>query len=87
MAVGGQPVFDEKRNLVRQAELDTVRQAASLAEVDEVLEGECKSDRLGEVDLDVLLGLVDVCVVAQCHGAVTNVALARELDALLCGFD
>lgn len=65
IAVVGQAVLDEQRYLVAEAELDLTAETSSLAEVDEVFEGEGKGDRLAEVDLDVLGLVVDVCVLAQ----------------------
>lgn len=87
VAVVRQSVLDEQRNLARQAQLDRLRQPAGLAEVDEILQGEGKGDGLAEVDLDVLTGLVDVGVLPQLDGPRANVALAAELDALLCALN
>lgn len=63
------------------------RETRSFAEVDEVFEGEGQRDGLGEVNLDVLRGLVDVGVAAQGDGAVADVAAAGELDAVLRSVD
>lgn len=82
-----QAILNEKRHLLRQTEGHRGRQICSLAEVDEVLEGESKSDGFGERNRDVLLGLFDVRVLADGHGAAANVTLAGELDAFLGGLN
>ena len=53
-----QTVFDKKRNLAREAELDLVGQTTGLAEVGQVLEREGKGDRFGHVNCNLLGGLV-----------------------------
>jgi hypothetical protein len=87
IAVVGQAVLDEQGNLVAEAELHLATETGSFAEVDEVLEREGQGDGLGKTDLDVLLGVLDVGVLAQGDRAVTNVAGAGKLDALLCALD
>lgn len=62
-------------------------EAASLAEIDEVLERESESDWLSKADLDVLLLVFDVGVWAQRDGTRTDVSAAGELDALFCALD
>lgn len=62
-------------------------QVGGLAEVDKVFEGEGQGDGFGDVNHDVLIGLVDVGVLAKSDGAVTNITLARELDTLLGGLN
>ena len=64
-----------------------VAEATGLTEIRQVLEGEGECDRLGKVDFDVVLWLVDVRVRSKRHGAVPNVAIAFERDAILCAFD
>jgi hypothetical protein len=86
-AVVAQAVFHQKRDLVAEAELHRLAESTSLAEVGEVFEGEGKGDGLGEVDLHVLVFILDVGVLAECYGAVTDVAVALEADAVLCAFD
>jgi hypothetical protein len=83
----GQTVFNQKGNLIRQAKLNGAGKSTGLAEVDEVLEGEGKRDRFGELDIDVQLWLLDVGVAAEGNGSVTNIAVARELDTILGGLD
>lgn len=80
-------VLHQQRNLLGQVQCYRVGQIGGLAEVDEVLEGEGQGDGFGEGDGDVLVGLVDVGVLADRDGAVTDVARAGELDALLGGLD
>ena len=87
VAVVRQSVLDEKRHLVAQAELDLRTESTSLAEVDQVLEGEGKGDRLAEIDFDVLGFVVDVGVWAQGHRAGPDVSAAGELDTLFRGLD
>jgi hypothetical protein len=80
-------VLDTKRHFLRQAQVNLGRQSGSLAEVDQVLEGEGQSNRLAKLDGNILLWLIDVGVLADGDGAVANVALTRELDAFLCGLN
>lgn len=76
-------VLDQQRNLVGQANLDLWWQCGSLAEVDQVLEGEGQGHGLAELDLNVQLGLLDVLVAAEGNSAVTNIACACKLDTVL----
>jgi hypothetical protein len=80
-------VLDEQGNFAGQAKLDRVGQATGLAEVCEVLQGEGKRDRLGQVDLDVLAGLVYAAVLPELNGAGSDITLAGELDALFCALN
>lgn len=57
-----QTILNQQRNFVREAELDSLGQASSFAEVDKVFEREGQGDRLSELDLDVQFWLVDVGV-------------------------
>lgn len=61
-AVVAQRVLHQKWDLIAEAELHRLAQAAGLAEVCEVLERESQSNGLGQVDFDIVLLLVDVCV-------------------------
>jgi hypothetical protein len=80
-------ILNKQRHLLGQVQLYRVGQVGGLAEVDEVLEGEGQGDGFGERDGDVLIGLVDVGVLANGDGAVTNVTGAGELDSLLASLD
>lgn len=80
-------VLDKQRNLLGQTQGHRARQICSLAEVDKVFEGESKSDGFGERNRDVLLGLFDIGVLTDGHGAAANVTLAGELDAFLGSLD
>lgn len=80
-------VLNKQRHLLGQVQLYRAGQVGGLAEVDEVLEREGQGDGFGERDRDVLIGLVDVRVLADGDGAVTNVTGAGELDTLLAGLD
>ena len=80
-------VLNEQRHLLGQVQLDGRGQVGGLAEVDKVLKGEGQGDGFGQRDGDILFGLVDVGVGADGHGAVTNVARAGELDALLASLN
>lgn len=80
-------ILDKQRNLLGQTQGHRVRQICSLAEVDEIFEGESKSDGFGECDRDVLLRLFDVGVLTDGHGTGANVTLAGELDAFLSSLD
>lgn len=82
-----QPILDKQRNLLRKADSHLIRQVCSLAEVNEVLEGESKGDGFGEGNRDVAFGFVDIGVWADGNGAGTDIALAGEFDAFLCSFD
>lgn len=87
IAVVRQSVLDEQGHLARQAELDSFGQAACLAEVGKVLQGESQGHGLGEVDLDVFAGLVHTAVLPELDRARANVTLTRELDAVLCALN
>jgi hypothetical protein len=82
-----QAVLDQQGHFVGEADLDRVGQGRGLAEVDKVLEGEGERDGLAELDLDRLARLLDARVLPQGDGAVADVALARELDAVLARVD
>jgi hypothetical protein len=83
IAVVLQAILDKQGNLARKAQLDGVGQTASLAEVDQVLEGEGEGDGLSEVNLNVLALLVYVGVLSELNGPGADVTLAAELDTLL----
>lgn len=87
VGVVGKAVLNKQRHLVAEAKLDLTTEAGGLAEVDKVLEGEGKGDGLGKADLDVLLLVLDVGVLAKGDGTVANVASASELDTLLCALN
>ena len=87
MTVTRQPILHQQRHLVRQAQLDRIRQPARLAEVDQVFEREGQRHRLAELDADVQLRLVDVGVAPQRDRPAADVSLAGKLDALLRGLD
>jgi hypothetical protein len=80
-------VLNKQGHLLGQVQLYRAGQVGRFAEVDEVLEGEGQGDGFGERDGNVLVGLVDVGVLADGNGAVTNVTGAREFDTLLAGLD
>lgn len=82
-----QTIFHLQRNFLGKAELNLAGQSGGLAEVDEVFEGEGKSDWLSELNRHVFGGVFHVGVLADGHGAVTNVTLAGEFDAFLCSFN
>lgn len=65
IAVVGKAVLDKQRHLVAEAELDLTTEAGGFAEVDEVLEGEGKSNGLSQADLDVLCVVLNVGVLAK----------------------
>jgi len=83
VAVVGEAVLDEQRHLVAETKLDLTAEAGGFAEVDKVLEGESKGDGLGEADLDVLLLVLDVGVLAKGDGPVADITSAGELYTLL----
>ncbi len=87
MAVACEVELHPARPLVRQADLDLVGQRGCLAEVDEVLEGECKGYGLAKLDLDTELRLLDVAMLAQRNRSIADVSLAGELDAVLIRVD
>lgn len=82
-----QTIFNLQRHLLGKAELNLARQSSSFAKVDQVFERERQGDRLTELNANIIIGLLDVGVLADGHGTVTNVALAGELDAFLCSLD
>lgn len=87
ITASSQLVFDQEGNLVGEAEFDGFRETSSLAEVDEVLEGESQGDRLGELDFDIQIWLLDVVVRSQSNSTVTNITSTGELDTILGGLD
>jgi hypothetical protein len=80
-------ILDEEWNLLGEVQHHRGGQVGGLAEIDEVLEGEGQGDGFGEGDGNVLVGLVDVGVLADSNGTVTDVTLAGELDTLLAGLN
>lgn len=80
-------VLDTKGHFLRQAQVNLGGQSGSLAKIDQVLEGKGQSNRLAKLDGNILLGLIDVGVLADSNRTVANVALTRELDAFLCGLN
>lgn len=80
-------VLNEQRHLLGEVQRYGGGQVGGLAEVDKVLEGEGQGDGFGDVNHDVLLGLVDVGVLADGDRSVTDVTVAGELDTLLVGLD
>jgi hypothetical protein len=80
-------ILNQQRHLLGQVQFYRRGQVGGLAEVDKVLEGEGQGNGLREVNGNVLVGLVDIGVLADGNGAVTNVAGAGELDTLLAGLD
>lgn len=82
-----QTVLNQEGHLLRQVQGYGGGQVGGLAEVDKVLKREGQGDRFRQRDGSVLLGLVDVGVLADGDRAVTNVTLARELDTLLRGLN
>ena len=87
IAVVGQSVLHQQRDLIAQAEPDLRAQAAGLAEVDQVFERECEPDRFAEVDLDVLALVFNVGVWSQRNRAVADVSAALERDAVFRALD
>jgi hypothetical protein len=80
-------VLDEQGNFAGQAKLHRVGQTTGLAEVCEVLQGEGERHRLGQVDLNVLAGLVYAAVLPELDRAGSDVTLAGELDTLFCALN
>jgi hypothetical protein len=80
-------ILNQQRHLLGQVQFYRRGQVGGLAEVDKVLKGEGQGDGFGEVDSNILIGLVDVGVLANGNGAVTDVTLAGELDTLLAGLN
>ena len=60
-------VFDHQGHFLRKAEGHMAGQICSLAEVDEVFQGEGEGDGLGEGNGNVLIGLLNVGVLADSH--------------------
>jgi hypothetical protein len=82
-----QGIFNQERNFIRQAKLDSLGKTGSLAEVDEVFEGEGQRDGFGELDFDVQVWLLDIVVASKSYSTVTNITCTRELDTILGCFD
>lgn len=82
VAVVFESILDKQGHLAGQAKLDRVGQPASLAEVCEVLEREGEGNRLGHVNRDLFIRLVDAVVLPEVNGPGANVARAGELDSV-----
>jgi hypothetical protein len=80
-------VLDKQWHLAGQTEFDGVRQSTRLAEVREILQRKGEGHGLGQVNLDVLAGLVHTAMLPELNGAGANVTLASELDAFLRAFN
>jgi len=80
-------ILDEKRNFLGEREAHCAGKVCGLAEVDKVLEGECEGNRFAENDRDVLVRLINACVLADGNRAAADVTGAGEFDAFLCCFD
>lgn len=80
-------ILDEKRNLLGEREAHCAREVCGLAEVDQVLKGECEGNRFAENDRDVLVRLINACVLADGNRTTADVTRAGELDAFLRCFD
>ena len=80
-------VFHKERHFVAQAQLHVVTQATSLAEVDEILEGERECDWFAEVDFDILGFVFNVGVLSQRNRSRADISGAVELDTFFCTFD
>jgi hypothetical protein len=65
VAATGEGVLNQERHLAGEADLDLVRQGSGLAEVDQVLEREGQRNGLGQLNVDVQIGLVNVGVASQ----------------------
>jgi len=83
----GKTVLNKKRNLVGQAKLDSAGKTTGLAEVDEVFEGKGKRDWFTELNLNIVLWLIDVCVASESDSTVTDISVALELDTILGGLN
>lgn len=60
-------VFDHQGHLLRKTESNMARQICSLAEVDEVFQGEGEGNGLGEVNGNVLIGVLNIGVLTDGH--------------------
>lgn len=87
VAVVGQRILNKQWHFAGKAELDLCRKAGSLAEVDEVLEGEREGNRLRKIDLDVVFGLLNVAMGAQRYGSGANVACGRKFNTFFGAFN
>jgi hypothetical protein len=87
MALSLEPVLDQERHLVGQADLDPGREIGGLAEVDQVFEREGQRDGLAQFNVDTQILLIDVGVGSQRDSAVADVAAAAELDTVLASVD
>lgn len=69
-------ILHQQRDLVGEADADVVGQAGSLAEVDKILERECKGDGLLQLNFNVFLGLVHIGVTSEGDGGIADIAVA-----------
>jgi hypothetical protein len=87
VALTGDLVLHQERDLIGEADVDLVGQGSSLAEVDKVLERECEGDRLAQFNLDILLRLFEVGAAAEGHRAVADITVASKFDTVLGSLD
>jgi hypothetical protein len=87
VAAAGQVILHQERNLVRQAKFDSLGKSGSLAEVDEVFQGEGQRDRFGELNFDIQFWLLDIVVASESDSTVANITRTGELDTILVCLD
>jgi hypothetical protein len=83
VTASGQVIFNQERNLIGQAKLDSLGKSRSLAKVDEVFKGEGQRDRFGELNFDVQFWLLNVAVTSKSDSTIANITRAGELDTIL----
>jgi hypothetical protein len=83
VTASGQVIFNQERNLIGQAKLDSLGKSRSLAEVYEVFKGEGQRDGFGELNFDVQFWLFDVAVASKSDSTIANITRAGELDTIL----
>ena len=87
VAVARERILNKQGHLSGKAQLDLLGKSCGLAKVDKVLERESQRHRLRQLNLHIQIRLLHVGVAAQRHGAIANVTIARELDAVLGRLD
>ena len=87
ITAAGKGVLDQQGDFVGEAQLHSLGETCSLAEVGEVLEGKGQSHGFGELNVNVRVWLLHIGFRPQSDGPVADISSTREFDTLLGGFD
>jgi hypothetical protein len=87
ITAAGKGILDQQGDFVGEAQLHSLGETCSLAEVGEVLQGKGQSYGFGELDVNVRIRLLHISFWSQSDGSVADISSTREFDTLLGGFD